>query len=538
MTAAAVASSGGLGFSAPSEGPGIGDSTEREILLKAVTELELRPVSAVRTLAEPATAIRARAEELGETEIAQRARLLVMSARLREGKIVESGREAHQVLAWAQQHGRSYLVARAHQELSMFYRLVGDLASAHTHGMECVSNLPDDAPPNILARHLLRMAVAVDENGHHAEGDRRFQEALELATAVGDGELIAHILNNMAYTEYERENEERALQLVQRMRDIEAKSSFSFSAGQLDTIARIEMMAGDYDRATRTLQAVLDPASAVAGNEGDAYATCLLTLALALRLGGRYAEAQEALNGCLKQSDERSLRRIRAMAREEQAALYSAIGEFEKAYEEHREFHAEMNALHSLDREARAHALQAVYDAEEARRVGEHFREMAHRDALTGLYNRRYVNERMPALLGEVAFDGTPLSLALIDLDHFKRVNDTLSHNTGDTVLQHLGQLLNEAASGREIVARMGGEEFVLIFPGMDTAEAERRCERLRRRIAEYAWPAITGTLPVTASIGITTVFDGELSPSAVLSRADRNLYAAKHRGRNRVVAD
>ena len=510
---------------------------ERATLLESVAELEARPVSALRTIVEPATEIRRRAEELGEAEIAQRARLLVISVGLREGKIEESGREAHQVLAWAQQNGHAYLTARAHQELSMFYRLIGDLESAHTHGVECVSKLPDDVPPHIMARHVVRMAIAVDENGHHAEGDRRFQEALDLATAAGDIEQTVQILNSMAYTEYERENEESALALVQRMRDIEAKSAFSFSAGQIDTIARIEMMIGDHDAAIATLNAVLDPASSVVGNEGDAIAICLHSLALAYRLAGRYAEAQEALNGVLTLADERSLHRIRALAREEQAALYAATGQFEKAYEEHREFHTEMNALTSLAREARAHALQAVYDAEEARRVGEHFREMAHRDALTSLYNRRYVNERMPALLGEVAFDGTPLSLALIDLDHFKRINDTLSHSTGDSVLQHLGQLLAEAAGGRDIAARMGGEEFVLIFPATEAAEAERRCEALRRRIAEYPWSTITGTLPVTASIGITTVFDGQLPSSAILSRADSNLYAAKHQGRNRVVA-
>ncbi|MFG1608416.1 diguanylate cyclase [Actinoplanes sp. NPDC049265] len=511
---------------------------EAAVLRDAVVELEARPVSALRTLVEPATAIRLRAEELGETEIAQRARLVVMSVGLREGKIEENGREAHDVLAWAQQNGHRYLTARAHQELSMFYRLVGDLESAHTHGVECVSCLPDDVPPHIRARHVVRMAIAVDENGHHAEGDRRFQEALDLAIAAGDSELTVQILNSMAYTEYERENEPLALALVQRMRDIEAKHAFSFSAGQLDTIARIEMMTGDYDRAIATLRAVLDPASTVDGNEGDAIAICLHSLALACRLAGRYDEAQQALGGVLALAEERGLHRIRALGREEQAALFAATGQFEKAYHEHRAFHGEMNALSSLAREARAHALQAVYDAEEARRVGEHFREMAHRDALTGLYNRRYVNERMPALLGEVSFDGTPLSLALVDLDHFKRINDTLSHNTGDTVLQHLGQLLSDAAGEREFAARMGGEEFVLIFPATEADEAERRCEALRRRIADYPWSTITGTLPVTASIGITTVFDGDLSPSAVLSRADRNLYAAKHNGRNRVVGD
>ncbi|MEV6596814.1 GGDEF domain-containing protein [Actinoplanes sp. NPDC051346] len=82
------------------------------------------------------------------------------------------------------------------------------------------------------------------------------------------------------------------------------------------------------------------------------------------------------------------------------------------------------------------------------------------------------------------------------------------------------------------------GEEFVLVLPGVDADESVRRCERLRRSIAGHAWRPITGDLPVTASIGVTTVADGASTPSALLAAADRNLYAAKRSGRNRVVAD
>jgi two-component system, cell cycle response regulator len=511
---------------------------ERAALAASVAELEARPVSALRTLTEPATAIMRRAEQLGETEILQRARLLVVSVMMREGRIEESGQQAHQVLAWAQQTGSSYLLARAHRELSSFYRLVGDVSSAHTHGLQSVSHLTPDVPPNIVARHLLTLAVASDENGHSNEGDRRFDEALDLATSIGDSELTIHILNNMAYTAYERENQPLALALVQRMRDIEAHSSFTFSAGQLDTIARVEIMGGYYDRAVTTLRAVLDPESPVVGNEGDAFATCLLSLAEALRLGGRHEEAQQALDDCLTMAEERSLRAIRVQAREAQATLYAATGLFEQAYQEYREFHAEATALHSLEREARAHALQAVFDAAEARRTSEHFREMAHRDALTGLYNRRYVNERLPALLGEATFGNTPISIAIVDLDHFKLINDTASHAAGDAVLQHIAQLLTDAVAGPGIVARMGGEEFLLVFPGADAQEAHRRCEHLRVQIRDHRWSPITGHLPVTASIGVTTSTDGRNSPSALLSRADQNLYAAKHSGRDRVVID
>jgi two-component system, cell cycle response regulator len=500
-------------------------------LAAEVAELEGRPVSALRTLTEPATRIMRRAEELGESDLFQRARLLVASVIMREGQIEEAGRQVHRVLAWAQQQGSSYLLARAHREVSLFYRLVGDVSSAHTHALQSLSCLPEDADRGIRARHLLTLAIALDENGHSADGDRRFDESLQIALDLGDGELIAQVLNNMAYTAFERDDEPLALQLCQQMRDTAEEHDFPLSAGQLDTIARVEMMSGDYDRAAATLAPVLEPDSKVAGNEGDALATCLLTMAETLRLGHRFAESQEALDAGARMAEERNLKLIRAGFREAQAALYAETGRYREAYEEHRVFYAEATALHSSQREARAHALQAAYDATEARRMSEELRELAHRDALTGLYNRRYVDEQLPALIKE-----GPISLAIVDLDHFKRINDTLSHNTGDTVLRQVGQLLAEAATGRTIAARLGGEEFLLILPGVDAREALRRCEELRLRIRGHDWGPVTHGLPVTTSIGVTTAASGADSMSDLLEKADHFLYAAKRAGRDRVI--
>jgi two-component system cell cycle response regulator len=159
---------------------------------------------------------------------------------------------------------------------------------------------------------------------------------------------------------------------------------------------------------------------------------------------------------------------------------------------------------------------------------------MAYRDALIGLHNRRYVTEHLPAILDAVA----PVSLAIVDLDHFKRINDTLSHDTGDAVLRQVSALLAEAADDEPAVAaRLGGEEFLLVLPGIDAAEAVRRCERLRHRIRGYAWRPITGDITVTTSIGLATSHCGDSTMADLLARADENLYAAKRAGRDRVVA-
>lgn len=508
----------------------------RADLEAALADLEIRPQSAFRTLGEPAAELVRLAREAGAEDLAQRAFLLQGTVMLREGRIGDGGRVAHQVLAWAAEHDNAYVMARAHRELSIFYRLVGDLSDALTHGVQCVSKLTDDAPPAIRGRHLMTLAVALDDGGSPEEGDRRYREALRLARESGEHELAVSVLNNMTYSAYEYGDAAAAQELARQMVAASARLGGSLDANSRDTLARVQMMAGDYDAAEATL------AGAVGGdalaNEGDAAVECLLTLCDLRRLAGRLPDAQAALDQAIELADARGLARLRARAREAQATLFAAAGRFEDAYEEHRRFHADATALHSAQRDARARALQAVFEATEARRDSEHFREMAHRDALTGLYNRRYVNERLPVLIAEAAAARQPISVALIDLDHFKRVNDTLSHATGDTVLQHVGELLQEAATGPAIAARMGGEEFLLILPGTDATEAVRRCERLRLRIRAHHWEPITGSLRVTTSVGVTTMLDDRTSPTAMISQADRNLYAAKRNGRDQVMTD
>jgi two-component system cell cycle response regulator len=519
----------------------LGDVRPASVVAATLTELEGRRMSRFRSIAAPAEAAERRAADLGDTEMIMRARLLRAGVMLREGRTEEGGRIVHRVHAWADRHAGRYLQARSHRELATFYRQVGDVATALIHAVACVSHLDDDAPAAIRARHLLALAVVLDDNGSAEEADRRFREALDIATAIGDDELALYILNNMAYTAYEHGDEPAAAGFVAHMRIVQARSGDHFAANDLDTIARVELMTGRYAAVERTLRPVVDAghgAGPVLANEGDALAECMLTLAEARRLDGRYGDAQDMIDAALIQCTRNGLAAVRARVREEQAALYAATGCPVSAYEEHRAFHAEATALHSAQREARARAMQAVFEATEARRSSDHFREMAHRDALTGLHNRRYVNERLPALLGEAAVGRTPLSVALVDLDHFKRINDTLSHETGDTVLEHVAALLTASAGDTGIAARMGGEEFLLIMPGAATAEAELHCERLRMSIAEHLWRPVTGDLPVTTSIGVSTTDDGRGTPSALLSQADRNLYTAKRTGRDRVVAD
>jgi two-component system, cell cycle response regulator len=185
-----------------------------------------------------------------------------------------------------------------------------------------------------------------------------------------------------------------------------------------------------------------------------------------------------------------------------------------------------------------------MYETTEARRQTRRYRELSLRDPLTGLYNRRYVDEQLPRLLGRGAGSPGAVTVALLDLDHFKRVNDTRSHEAGDQVLQTVAGLLQDAASSAGVgdgsfVARMGGEEFLLVLVGHGAAAAARHLEVVRRAVASHDWEDISLGLPITISIGATsTLGHTDRTPAELLGRADGHLYRAKHEGRDRVVSD
>lgn len=128
--------------------------------------------------------------------------------------------------------------------------------------------------------------------------------------------------------------------------------------------------------------------------------------------------------------------------------------------------------------------------------------------------------------------------MAIVDADLFKRVNDKLSHEVGDQVLRILSAILASTVVAPETAGRLGGEEFVILMPGILASQARERCEQVRAAIASHEWAPLTGDIPVTVSIGVATAVRGQTSPAALLSDTDRHLYAAERSGRNRVVAD
>jgi two-component system cell cycle response regulator len=166
--------------------------------------------------------------------------------------------------------------------------------------------------------------------------------------------------------------------------------------------------------------------------------------------------------------------------------------------------------------------------------------EMAITDALTGLFNRRYMETHLSALVEQAASRGKPIAVLVLDIDFFKSINDGHGHDAGDDVLREFALRVRKSIRNIDLACRYGGEEFVIVMPETDMGVATMVAERLRRRIAGEPFPIQQGMrlLDVTLSIGIAALNGEGDNAAAMLKRADQALYRAKRDGRNRVVAD
>ncbi len=156
--------------------------------------------------------------------------------------------------------------------------------------------------------------------------------------------------------------------------------------------------------------------------------------------------------------------------------------------------------------------------------------ELATTDELTGVKNRRRFREDLELLFAQADRQGSPLSLIMLDIDHFKQFNDTFGHPAGDRVLRDVGSNLLAIVRGHDVVARYGGEEFVVLLPGTEADEAIDVAERIRSAIADHPWPS----RKVTASLGVATSSIEVPDAATLVDHADRALYHSKQSGRNR----
>ena len=176
--------------------------------------------------------------------------------------------------------------------------------------------------------------------------------------------------------------------------------------------------------------------------------------------------------------------------------------------------------------------LQRTHELHEKTKLLAH---QASHDAMTGLVNRAYINKHIKQLLKSKNYDNASIFIAFADIDNFKSINDTYSHDAGDVVLKKISNILQQFCNDSLIIARFGGEEFLLCFSSTNKAKAIAVCEEIRQVVKSLEFAEISPSLKVTLSIGLTNANEKSLHKT-LISRADNNLYQAKDLGKDRII--
>jgi len=430
------------------------------------------------------------------------------------------------------------------------------IAALHVYSGDGVTaaELLQEVLPEIRKRgDLAVLARALNElaNAHAIQEDpgralQLYREAADTFRSAGDNLWMAFVLQNAAYVHCglgdralaagNREEAEvsygRALALTREAAELPNPE---------DNVIRAyaEGMAGRALIGLGQPLAALDhlrTAVLTARTAGDrrAEGAHLIETARALDAGGRTQDGLRAALRAVHLLEEVGDRRTLAQALEVASTLSEQVGDLAAALAAQRRFHALSQELDGERAKARMELNALRLDVQQARAEAERRRTEALMDPVTGLPNRRDFDAQFGQL---VARTTGSIALALMDLDHFKRVNDRFSHLVGDDVLRVCARLLRESSRDHDLVARFGGEEFAIVLPGAEPQIALVVCERMRRAIAEYPWDTIHEGLEVTASLGCVVGLPGTTTQE-LLTEADRQLYAAKAAGRNKVMPE
>lgn len=402
----------------------------------------------------------------------------------------DARRLTEQALALAREVGARQVIATAAGNLIIIYHAAGEFQQARAM-VEFLVTHPEDLLPGALKRYAIALAVGhlgvgeIDAAMHHLEGGA--------VTAVADGDGITQ----WAWL--------RARCLLARG---DAQGARRVAESTLQQRRNDDLADQPYDM--MALHRVLADACEMAGDAVAALGYMRQAHMLYESLVGRSARARHI---ALQASHE-----LIEAQRERDLAM-----DGRRTVEDDRRRLAELNA-----------ALQK--QAAETEMLYAKLREQALRDPLTGLYNRRYLFEIAPGMLELARRQGSPVCVVLLDLDHFKLLNDTYGHHAGDLVLQRFSALLTQMLRRSDVVCRHGGEEFVAVMPDIDTAGAEVVIGRLLEAFQSQQTEMGKRRLPRGSfSAGIAVFPRNGHTLEQLLSRADRGLYSAKNQGRARI---
>ncbi|MCA2213314.1 GGDEF domain-containing protein [Jidongwangia harbinensis] len=518
------------------------------------------------------------------------------AARLR-GDYRAGSELARQSAVLAESSGDAAGHARALRSMANQLLRLGAQEAAVTACQEAVAVLEALSDDASICEVLTVQALPLDELGMHEEALGVLARAREIAQRLGNRELLYWVHNRTGVVHgslgrYDSSAEylAKALTMVEGMDD-EARFCILNNVGS-NAVYQVPGLraAGDTATADAALHGALDyiaEALQLARESGNPFreAICLGNFGMLRALGGDFdaadrmiedsraiaavhgyrslelgalqdrarvrllrgecAPAIKGLREALDRALETGATPVAMEIHRELSGAYEQLGDFRAALEQYRAYHTLERAAHNDVAAVRARMAVHQFELDNARLEAElaqvrsaeleaanlSWQRQATEDPLTGLPNRRHAELRLPEMVA-----AGPLCVAVADVDHFKNVNDRYGHFFGDEVLRRIAAVLRDHVRETDLVARFGGEEFVIGIEAADLADAAARCEVLRAQVAAYPWDEMEPGLALTISFGLAAVPSPAGLPAA-MTRADQRLYDAKRAGRNRVEA-
>ena len=476
-----------------------------------------------------------------------------------------------EALAIARTRADGAAQARLLRAIGFTYDELGDFPQALDHHLRALEIEEDAGNVAGRAATLRTIGVVYSRSGDPETGLDYFGQSLALCVQTDDDVCRAKTLNNIGVNLNDLGRHEESLGVLQKSLAVyQAEGLALQQSGTLVNVGLTLEKLGRLAEAEASFHEALRLAEATGHMFGVVDAR--LSLGRLAAAQGDADTARELLESALAGALLHRLKQSACECHDALATLHEQAGRYQEALAHHRRFHAlEREALTqssqrqlkavqtryqlaAAQREAEIHRLRHVELAEanaeleqlnNSLRASDEQKSMllaqlerqTYEDSLTGLANRRLLDRRLGDEFDRAVRHGRPLAVALIDIDHFKRVNDRYSHAVGDVALKELARLFASAIRHTDLAARLGGEEFVLVLVETDAAAARLACEKLRLAVATHDWKRVHSGLALTVSIGYCadTTVDGA---ARMLAVADRNLYVAKAKGRNCVVGD